>query len=57
MGAKVTRVKLYAPREGWREDFPLVQAERMLNLYRPAWVLDDDRFEFSDGKIRRKTSR
>lgn len=57
MGAKVTRVKLYAPREGWRDEFPVAQAERMLNLYRPAWVLDDDRFEFSDGKIRRKTGR
>ena len=46
-----------APREGWREEFPLVQAERMLSLPNPAWVIDDAKFEFIDGKIRRISGR
>lgn len=49
-------MKLYAPRAGWRETFPLMQAERMLKLPNPAWVLDDEKFEFADGKIRRISS-
>ena len=57
MGARITKVRMHAPREGWREEFPLVQAERMLNLPNPAWVIDDERFEFTDGKVRRLSGR
>jgi len=57
MGARITKVRMHAPREGWREEFPLVQAERMLNLPNPAWVIDDERFEFTDGKVRRISGR
>lgn len=57
MEARITRVRMCAPREGWRDEFPLTQAERMLNLPNPAWVIDDARFEFIDGKIRRISGR
>lgn len=57
MGARITKVWLSAPKEGWREQFPFSQAERMLSLRNPAWVLDDDKFIFENGKIRRDTSR
>lgn len=57
MGARITRVWLSAPKEGWREQFPFSQAERMLSLRNPAWVLDDEKFIFENGKIRRDTSR
>lgn len=57
MGARVTKVWLSAPREGWREQFPVAQAERMLSLRNPAWVLDDEKYLFEDGKIRRNTGR
>ena len=33
-----------APHEGWREEFPLAQAERMLSLSNPSWVIDDAGF-------------
>lgn len=57
MNGKVTKIWLCAPQEGYREDFPIEQAERMLSLPNPSWKLDDDKFEFENGKIRRKTSR
>ena len=57
METRITRVMMCAPREGWREEFPLAQAERMLSLPNPAWVIDDARFEFVNGKIRRISGR
>lgn len=57
MAGKVTKIWLCAPSAGYREAFPVEQAERMLNLPCPAWELDDDKFEFVNGKVRRKTGR
>lgn len=57
MAARVTKVWLSAPSEGWRAQFPLAQAERMLALRRASWVLDDDKFVYENGKIRRNTGK